>query len=189
MEQKRALDNMNCPALERGTLPPAGTRSRKEPAMHELSEKVHWHEPTGIDRAGVGKFGRPKTPYDLFMESEGVPVFRDVGLKTVLDLPMQPWKRMGGKGTYIQLFGTEGKWGSYVVEIPGAGALNPEKHIYEEVYLVAEGRGTTEVWLDNDSKKHVFEWQKGSLFSIPVNAWHRLFKASSLPPVVNAGTS
>jgi mannose-6-phosphate isomerase-like protein (cupin superfamily) len=157
--------------------------------MHELSEKVHWHEPTGIDRAGVGKFGRPKTPYDLFMESEGVPVFRDVGLKTVLDLPMKPWKRMGGKGTYIQLFGTEGKWGSYVVEIPGAGALNPEKHIYEEVYLVAEGRGTTEVWLDNDSKKHVFEWQKGSLFSIPVNAWHRLVNASSSPAVLIGGTT
>ncbi len=41
--------------------------------MHEVSEKIHWHEPTGIDRAGVGKFGRPKTPYDLFMESEGDP--------------------------------------------------------------------------------------------------------------------
>jgi hypothetical protein len=26
-------------------------------------------------------------------------------------------------GTYIQLYGTEGKWGSYVVEVPGAGAL------------------------------------------------------------------
>ena len=54
--------------------------------------------------------------------------------------------------------------------MPGAGALNPEKHIYEEIYFVVEGRGTTEVWLDNDSKRHVFEWQKGSLFSIPMNA-------------------
>ena len=66
--------------------------------MHEVGEKTHWHEPTGIDRAGIGKFGRPKTPYDLFMESEGIPVFRDVGLKTVLDMPMKPWKRLGGKG-------------------------------------------------------------------------------------------
>ena len=31
----------------------------------------------------------------------------------------------------------------YVVEVPGAGALNPERHMYEEVYLVVEGRGTT----------------------------------------------
>src|SRR2546423_185787 len=84
--------------------------------MHEVGEKTHWHEPTGIDRAGVGKFGRPKTPYDLFMESDGIPIFRDVGLKTVLDLPMKPWKRLGGKGTYIQLYGTEGKWGCYDIE-------------------------------------------------------------------------
>src|SRR5258707_6207903 len=117
--------------------------------MHDVPGS-HWHEPSAGKRAGSGKFGRPKTPYDLFMESEGIPVCRDVGLKTVLDMPMKPWKRLGGRGTYIQLYGTEGKWGCYVVEVPGAGALNPERHLYEEVYLVAEGRGTTEVWLDND---------------------------------------
>ena len=32
-----------------------------------------------------------------------------------------------GRGTYIQLHGTEGKWGCYVVEVPGAGALNAGK--------------------------------------------------------------
>ena len=42
-----------------------------------------------------------------------------------------------------------------------------------------EGRGSTEVWLDGDSKRHVFEWQQGSLFSIPMNAWHRIVNASS----------
>src|SRR5215831_17892985 len=115
---------MNRPVLESGRLPPQKwgqtpipengvrpqfrnfdrSRSRKERAMHEITGKTHWHEPTGIDRAGLGKFGRPKTPYDLFMESEGVPIFRDVGLKTVLDLPLKPWKRLGGNGTFIQLF-------------------------------------------------------------------------------------
>ena len=84
---------------------------------------------------------------------------------------------MGGRGTYIQLHGTEGKWGAYVVEVPGAGALNPEKHMYEEIYLVVEGRGSTEVWLEGDNKRHIFEWQKGSLFSIPVNAMHRIVNA------------
>ena len=43
--------------------------STKERVMHELGDKSHWHEPTGINRAGVGKFTRPKTPYDLFMNS------------------------------------------------------------------------------------------------------------------------
>src|SRR5439155_1326455 len=86
--------------------------------------------------------------------SATVPIYRDIGVSKVQNLPLAPWKRLGGKGTYIQLHGTEGKWGSYVVEVPGADALKAEKHLYEEIYLVVEGRGTTEVWLDSDSKRH-----------------------------------
>jgi len=82
------------------------------------------------------------------MESDGVPIFRDIGVRRIQDLPLVPWKRLGGRGTYIQLYGTEGKWGCYVVEVPGAGALNAEKHLYEEIFYVVEGRGSTEVWLD-----------------------------------------
>jgi mannose-6-phosphate isomerase-like protein (cupin superfamily) len=123
------------------------------------------------------------------MESEGIPVFRDIGVSKVQNLPLAPWKRLGGRGTYIQLYGTEGKWGCYVVEVPGAGALNPEKHLYEEIYFVVEGRGSTEVWLDDDSKRHVFEWQKGSLFSIPVNAMHRIVNAGSSPALLLGGTT
>jgi len=156
---------------------------------HELPDQMHWHEPAGNKRAGFGKFKRPSTPYDQFMEAEGIPIFRDIGVSKVQNLPLAPWKRMGGRGTYIQLYGTEGKWGSYVVEIPGAGALNAEKHMYEEIFLVVEGRGTTEVWLEGDSKRHVFEWQKGSMFSIPMNAMHRLVNASSSPALLLGGTT
>jgi quercetin dioxygenase-like cupin family protein len=157
--------------------------------MHEVTAKTHWHEPSGGKRAGFGKFGRPKTPYDLFMESEGIPCFRDIGVGRVQDLPRKPWKRLGGLGTYIQLHGTEGKWGCYVVEVPGAGALNPEKHMFEKIFLVLEGRGTTEVWLEGDSKRHTFEWQKGSMFAIPMNATHRIVNASSSPALLLAGTT
>ena len=131
----------------------AGTESKKRRRlMHDVPGATHWHEPTGGKRAGFGKFGRPKTPYDNFMESEGIPVFRDIGVSKVQNLPLAPWKRTGGRGSYIQLHGTEGKWGNYVIEVPGAGALNPEKHIYEEIYFVVEGRGTTEVWLEGDNQ-------------------------------------
>ena len=122
-------------------------------------------------RAGRSSFRRPSTPYDLFMESEGVPVYRGIGIKRVQDLPLEPWHRMGGRGTFIQLFGTEGMWGCYVVEVPAAGALNPERHLYEEQFLVIEGRGTTEVWEDADERNKVsFEWQKGSLL-VPSRGW------------------
>src|SRR5882724_9937939 len=149
--------------------------------MHDVASKVHWHEPTGGKRAGYGKWGRVKTPYDQFMESEGIPCFRDIGIGKVQNLPLVPWKRLGGKGTYIQLYGTESKWGCYLVEVPGRGALNPERHLFEKIFFVVEGRGSTEVWLEGDKKRHTFEWQQGSLFSIPLNAWHRIVNAGSGP--------
>src|SRR6195256_5870285 len=95
---------------------------------------------------GSAPLRRKPMPYDMFMEAEGVPVYRGIGVRRVQDLPMTPWQRLRGRGSYIQLYGTEGLWGSYVVEVPGAGALNIERHLYEKVVLVVEGRGTTEVW-------------------------------------------
>ena len=149
-----------------------------------------WQEPTGEkQKAGYGKFPRPKTPYDVFMEEQEIPIYREIGVKRVQDLPFKPWKRMGGNGTFIQLLGTEGLWGSYVIEVPGAGALNAERHLYEEQYLVVEGRGTTEVWADWSDKKLTFEWQAGSLFSIPINAWHRIVNATSSPALLLGGTT
>src|SRR5690606_30379145 len=156
---------------------------------HDAHGAPHWHEPTGGQRAGKGKFERIKMPYDLFMEEEGIPCFRGIGVSRVQDLPRADWARKGGRGTFIQLFGTEGKWGCFVVEVPGGGALNPERHMFEEIYFVVEGRGTTEVWIDGDSKKHVFEWQAGSLFSIPMNAWFRIVNASSKPALLLAGNT
>ncbi|MFN3890573.1 MAG: cupin domain-containing protein [Beijerinckiaceae bacterium] len=149
----------------------------------------HWHEPKAGENAGTGKFKRVAMPYDRFMEAEGVPCYRGIGVRRVQDLPMLPWKRLGGKGTYIQLYGTEGLWGMYVVEVPAGGALNIERHVYEKQVFVIEGRGSTEVWNEGQAKKQTFEWQKGSLFSIPLNAYHRFVNASNSPALILCGTS
>ena len=45
------------------------------------------------------------------MESEGVPIYRGIGVERVQALPFKPWRRLGGKGTFIQLYGTEGSVG------------------------------------------------------------------------------
>lgn len=149
-----------------------------------------WQEPTTqSQKSGLGKWKRPRSPYDIYMEEQGIPIFRDIGVERVQDLPLKPWKRLGGKGTFIQLYGTEGKWGMYVVEVPAAGALNPEKHMYEEIYLVVDGRGTTEVWREGSNKKNTFEWSKGSLFSIPMNATHRIINATNSPALLLSGTT
>ena len=65
-----------------------------------------------------------------------------------------------------------------------AGALNPERHMYEEIMVVVEGRGTTEIWTDGQAKPHTFEWQRGSMFSIPLNTNHRIINAASSPALI-----
>jgi mannose-6-phosphate isomerase-like protein (cupin superfamily) len=151
--------------------------------MHEVTSD-HWHEPEGLRNAGYGAWKRPNTSYDDFMEEQGVPIFRGIGVRRVQDMPLKPWPRMGGKGTFIQLYGTEGRWGCYVIEVPPAGALNPEKHMYEEIMVVVEGRGTVEIWADGQTKPHTFEWQRGSMFSIPLNTNHRIINAAGSAPAL-----
>jgi quercetin dioxygenase-like cupin family protein len=156
---------------------------------HDVGAKTHWHEPKAGENAGYGEFGRPAFAYDRFMEDEGVPVYRGVGVHRVQDLPMKPWKRLGGKGSYIQLWGTEGLWGMYVIEVPAGGALNVERHMYEKTVLVVHGRGSTEVWQEGQVKKQTFEWQPYSLFSIPLNAYHRFVNATNEPALLLCGTT
>ena len=69
--------------------------------MPHEKDQTHWHEPSGSKKAGYGEFKKQPTPYDAFMESEGVPVFRDIGISRVQNLPLAPWKRKGGRGADI----------------------------------------------------------------------------------------
>src|SRR3954453_13116439 len=75
-------------------------------SMHDTPDqpdRSHWHEPKAGENAGLGKFLHRPMPYDTFMEAEGVPIYRGIGARRVQDLPMQPWQRLGGRGSYIQL--------------------------------------------------------------------------------------
>ncbi len=156
---------------------------------HDVAGDPHWHEPGRDLYAGTPSWPRLATPYDDFMEAQEVPIVREIGISNVLNLPMRPWKRLGGRGCFIQLFGTEGKWGSYLIEVPGAGALNIERHLYEKVHLVLEGRGTTEIWDDGQERPDIFEWGRGSLFAIPMNTNHRIVNSSGSPAILLAGTT
>jgi gentisate 1,2-dioxygenase len=61
--------------------------------------------------------------------------------------------------------------------------------------FVLKGRGATTIWNDKGVKQ-TFEWQDGSLFALPLNAWHqhfngqgdeaaRFFSVNSMPIVFN----
>ncbi len=121
-----------------------------------------------------------KTPYHQWMRQEGVPIVEGYGVEDVRELKLAPWRRMGGKGAFIHLYGMEGITGMYVVEISPGGALEPERHFYEEVVCILEGQGATEVWQEG-GKKQMFEWGERSLFAPPLNSWHRLINGGRGP--------
>ncbi len=84
-----------------------------------------------------------KTAYHKWMKSEGVPVIEAYGVEDVREIGLSPWRRTGGKGAFIHLYGMEGTTGMYVAEIPPGGALEPERHLYEEVICILNGHGAT----------------------------------------------
>jgi len=124
------------------------------------------------------------------MAREGLPVHEAVvGVADVTALPRRPWARLGGSGTFIQLRGTfESQRGIYVLEIPGGGTLEPEKHLYEKEMFVLQGRGVTQVW-QGDGPKLTFGWGEGSGFAFPRNTTHRLYNAGQDPAILMAVTT
>jgi hypothetical protein len=70
--------------------------------MHD-STAEHWHEIAGnTKKAGLGTFKRAPMACDRFMEMQEIPIFRGVGISKVQNLSLAPWKRMGGRGSFIQ---------------------------------------------------------------------------------------
>lgn len=121
-----------------------------------------------------------RDPYREFLRSEGIPVVEAYSVDC-LELPLEPWERVGGLGAYVDLTGRGDFTSAFVVEIPARGQLNPEQHVFDKVYYVFKGRGSTTIELPN-GKKHSFEWGPGSMFGIPINVKHQLFNGSGSEP-------
>lgn len=119
--------------------------------------------------------------FENWLKQEGLPVITDYGVFDLMAVHLEPWKRKGGFGAYLNLAGAEGQIGGYLCEIPPGKSLLPQKHLYEELIYVLSGYGATSVWIEGSAKQS-FEWQEGSLFSIPLNAWHQHFNGQSDKP-------
>ena len=123
-----------------------------------------------------------RTAYDRYLESEGVPVIEDFDLRDLSNVEVAPWKRTGALASIVRLEGAQSLDDSYVLEIPPAKQTIPQRHLYEELVYVVSGRGTTTIW-NNQGARVAFEWQAGSLFAIPLNAWYQHVNVSVTDPV------
>jgi quercetin dioxygenase-like cupin family protein len=138
-----------------------------------------FQEPTSDEeRAGLAHGVAQRTEFEKFLEDERIPIHRGIGFRDVRELELGDWARLGARGAYLALAGLDAIKSMYVLEIPGRAVTEPEKHVFHNFYLVLEGRGTTETWID-PSRKQIFEWQPGSLFYLPPNVHHRLVNAGS----------
>lgn len=123
-----------------------------------------------------------KSPYERWKELEGLPTIQGYFINNLVDLELTPWKSSGeGRAVFINLEGTGGFNDTYVCEIPPGKALNKHRHLFEETIYILKGRGATSVWIE-ETGKQTFEWQEGSFFGIPMNAWHQHFNGSGSEP-------
>jgi oxalate decarboxylase/phosphoglucose isomerase-like protein (cupin superfamily) len=142
------------------------------------------------------KFATEKdSAYTRWVRSEGLDIISAHYVANLRTVELKPWARRGGLAVFINHEASRTSNDCYVCEIPAGKQLAPHRQLYEEMILVLEGRGSTTVW--NDAGKRItFEWKAGSLFAIPLNAWHQHFNGSgkeparyvavtTAPPVIN----
>jgi quercetin dioxygenase-like cupin family protein len=126
-------------------------------------------------------------PYLDWVKEEGLPVAEDYALD-LFAVPTADWPRFGVKGAVAHLKGRGDFCNMFVLELPPGKSTIPQRHLYEDVYYVLEGSGSTQIEFE-DGQKRSFEWGPKSLFSIPLNAKHRHFNASGSKRALLATTT
>jgi quercetin dioxygenase-like cupin family protein len=115
-------------------------------------------------------------PYLDWVKNEGLPVTEDYGID-LFSVKTGDWPRYGVKGAAVHLMGRGDFSNMFLFELPPGKSTIPQRHIYEDVFYVLEGTGSTQIEFA-DGQKRSFEWGPKALFSVPLNAKHRHFNAS-----------
>jgi len=114
------------------------------------------------------------TPYDRWAASQGIDVFKGYFVENLFTIPLKWWERFEAFGILINLEGSGYMDDAFVLSISPAAKTKPQRHVFEELTYVLNGKGATTVW-QPDGPRRSFEWQTGSLFAIPLNAWYQHF--------------
>lgn len=122
-----------------------------------------------------------RSVYRQWVEREGIPLVQGHYIPDLKTVAVQPWQRRGAQGVFINHDASDTSNDCYVLEMQPGGEVKAQRQLYEEMIYVLKGRGATTVW-DNDGRKSSFEWREGSLFAIPLNAWHQHFNGSGSEP-------
>ncbi|HEY3118423.1 MAG TPA: cupin domain-containing protein [Chloroflexota bacterium] len=127
----------------------------------------------------LDRYVEPDT-YRDWQKAEGVRVITDYAFPDLCEVELSPWPRKGGSGAIINIPYPKLWSDSHLIEIDPGKSSEPERHLYEEAVYILKGRGTTAVWTDDH--KVTFEWQEGSVFALPLNAWYQHHNLSGTEP-------
>src|SRR3954454_23005536 len=116
---------------------------------------------------------RNPSPYDRYIESTGVPVYRGYAIEDARTIPVGPWEERGCNATFAVLAGQKDVSEVRITEVPPGVTTNPVRFSLDEVVYVVEGRGLTTIWAEDGPKK-TFEWSKRSIFVIPGGCTYQL---------------
>lgn len=111
-------------------------------------------------------------PYEEWRKTEGVQVYSGFSLPDIRTSQVQPWRRLGAQGAYIDLTGGEGVNDGYLCEIPPGGQTNPQRYLFEEIVYVVSGEGETDIWAPGGAKQTV-KWRTGAVIGPPLNTWRQ----------------
>jgi mannose-6-phosphate isomerase-like protein (cupin superfamily) len=126
-------------------------------------------------------------PYSDWLKNEGLVTYEGLSCDLIA-IETRAWPRYGVKGAAIHLQGRGDFCNLFAIDIPGGTSTHPQRHLYEEIMFVIEGRGSTQLEFA-DGRSHSFEWQPNSMFAIPLNATYRLHNADGQRRALIASTT
>jgi hypothetical protein len=132
--------------------------------------------------------------YQAWQKEEGIPIYSGPYVANLYEVEVKPWARVGQQGAFVNLADQQEDDG-WIVEIAPGQQTEPLHHLFESTIFVLNGRGATTIWQQGRPKQTV-EWQRGSMFSPPLNAYYqhfnldgqnpaRLFTVTNAPMVMN----
>lgn len=125
--------------------------------------------------------------YEEWLAAEGLPVVEGLAIDCT-SVETKHWPRADVDAAALHLEGRGDFCNMMLFNLAPGKSTAPQRHIYEEVIYVVEGRGNTQLELPGGENLS-FEWGPRSLFAIPLNAGYRHFNGSGDERAVLASTT
>jgi len=137
---------------------------------------------TAMEEPGEGQWWRDRhqSPYQVWQQGERIPIHRGSYVGDLYTAEVGDWPRIGQQGAFVNLADQEHDDG-WLIEVKPGGQTEVIHHLFEAVIFVLNGRGATTIWQEGKPKQTV-EWQRGTIFSPPLNCYYQHFNLDGQQP-------